>query len=126
MTTPAELAERLGLENPRIFAQEVAWRRASSKFVEGGPSDYEISHRQQGHSTHNILAALCHLMDTGKDVWLVAHTKVMADLFQKQAGDWALQLGLDPRRIKATTSRDRALHGRDAHQVFPDHIFDEL
>lgn len=131
MTTPQHLAERLGLQDFDTFALEARWRLANHRFkYRDSPvplSLSEVNHRQQGHSTRNILAALCRLIDTdAREVVIVAHTKAMGDLLVRQAGDWALELGLDPRRIKGATARSGYEVGRYPEDVFVDHVVREF
>lgn len=126
MTTPAQLADKLGLQNFRHFAQEAMWRMADVRFKYGSIPVWEVAHRQQGHSTRNILAALCRLIDTDENVTLVAHTLDMAKTLQRQAGDWAVDLGIDPRRIEAVRYHENALRGRSEQQFFVDHVVHEF
>ena len=128
MTTPEQLAGRLGLEDFDTFALNAMWRLANHRFKyddSTGLPLHEVLHRQQGHSTRNILAALCHLMDTDKQAVLVAHSLSMQRILVQKAGDWALQLGLDPRRIKGVTGRSKSVIGRDPGDVFVDHVVRE-
>lgn len=127
MTTPEQLAEQLGLEDFNIFALKTRWRLADARFgCDGVTLLDEVSHRQQGRSTRNILALLCHLTDTGEDVLLVAHNRDVGSLLVKKARDWAVQLGLDPRRIKGVAGRSRAEASWRARQVFVDHAVREF
>jgi hypothetical protein len=124
--TPQQIADHLGLQDFRFFAQESMWRLADVRFKYGSIPVSEVMHRQQGHSTRNILAALSRLTDTDENVLLVAHSLDMAKLLQKQAGDWALQLGLDPRRIKGASTHFKGRMGWDPQQVFVDHVVHEF
>lgn len=127
MTTPEQLAERLGLKDFDTFALEARWRMANVRFKHGSLPLSEVMHRQQGHSTRNVLAALCRLVDSdAREVLIVAHSRDVQKTLVKQAGDWALELGLDPRRIKGATARSGYQVGRDPHDVFVDHVVHEF
>jgi hypothetical protein len=124
--TPQQIADHLGLQDFRFFAQESMWNMADLRFKTGSVPVSEVMHRRQGHSTRNLLAALCHLTQTDERVLLVAHNLDLAKVLQKQAGDWALALGLDPRRIKVTTPRSKGRAGWHERQVFVDHVVHEF
>jgi len=127
MTTPNELADKLGLQDFRHFAQESMWRMADARFKNDGLPISEVVHRRQGHSTRNILAALCRLIDTDiNEVVIVAHSRPMQEILVKQAGDWALELGIDPRRIRGATARSGYEVGRYPQDVFVDHVVHEF
>ncbi len=121
-----QMAEELGLQDFDTFALEARWRLADVRLKYGSMPVHEVMHRMQGHSTRNVLAALCRLREkeTG-DVLLVASNPSMQRLLVQRAGDWALRLGLDPRRIKGTTARSPYLMGRDPADVFVDHVVHE-
>lgn len=121
MTTPNELAARLGLRNPRHFALESQW-----ELLNEGHDLETVLHRRQGKTTRGILAALCHLMDTEQNVLLVAHNQTMAKHLERQAGDYALKLGLDPRRIKSASAHAEWRIGWNDNQVFVDHVVHEF
>ena len=128
MPTPEQLAERLGLQDFDTFALKSRWHMASLRLQ----SRYdipvtEVMNRRQGKSTRNVLAALCRLLDPdAKQVLIVAHSKRMQETLVKQAGDWALELGIDPRRIKGAAARSGYEVGRDPQDVFVDHVVHEF
>ena len=122
-TTIEEIRSRLGLQDFDTFALKTRWRLANERFKHGSPSLDEVLHRQQGHSTRNILAALSRLEDPDfGNVLIVAHNRSMGKILVRKAGDWALQLGIDPRRIKGTTAGSPYMCGWDPEQVFVDHV----
>ena len=121
MTTPHEVAKRLGLRNPDHFALESRWERLNR-----GQDIETVLTRRQGHTTRNLLAALCHLMDTDQNVLIVGHNLEVTNQMVRQAGDYALKLGLDPRRIKKATSQTQWGIGWNDNQVFVDHVVHEF
>ena len=124
--TPDQIASRLGLSHPRKYAQESTWKQLD-KVTKGRRTIVEATHRNQGHSTRNILAALSRLYETeAEKVLIIAHNKDMMVAFVKQARDWAFQLGLDPRRINGSTSARGAHLGLNPQQVFVDHVVHEI
>lgn len=128
MTTIHDLAAELGLEDFDTFALKARWRLANLRLKYGDDKlpVSEVMHRMQGHSTRNILAALCRLRDTDTgEVVLVGHSLDMQRLLVRQASDWALQLGLNPRRIRGCTPRSHPEEGRDPADVFVDHVVRE-
>lgn len=121
MTTPHEIAKRLGLRNPDHFALESKW-----EWLNQGQDLETVLTRRQGNTTRNLLAALCHLMDTDQNVLIVGHNLEAANQMGRQAGDYALKLGLDPRRIKTATSQTQWGLGWNDNQVFVDHVVREI
>lgn len=128
MTTPEQLAERLGLKDFDTFSLESRWHRASLRLQSRHDIPVtEVMNRRQGKSTRNVLAALCRLLDTDtKRVLIVANSKGMQETLVKQAGDWALELGIDPRRIRGAAARSGYEVGRDPQDVFVDHVVHEF
>lgn len=126
MTTAEAIAQRLGLQDFRTFRQEATWRNADTRFKYGNYPIADVLHRCQGHTTRIILAGLAHLMDTKEPIMFIGHNLNMAKIMGKWAGDWALQLGLDPRRINWATPRSKAASGLRDDQVFTDHVVYEF
>lgn len=120
MTTPHELAAQLGLSNPDHFPLESRWDRADKE-----PDMERLLHRRQGKTTRNILAALCHVKDTGQSVLFVAHNLKMAQEIERRARAFATKLGLDPRKIKSASATTTWRIGWNENQVFVDHVVHE-
>jgi len=121
MTTPHEIAKRLGLRNPDHFALESRW-----EMLNQGHDLDQVLTRRQGYTTRNLLAALCHLTDTDQNVLIVGHNPTMAQVLGRQAGGYAYKLGIDPRRIKTATSQTQWGIGWNDNQVFVDHVVQEI
>lgn len=126
MTTPHQIAQRLELQDRRLFALESTWFNLEHIDPTDTKEVREVLHRRQGHSTQNLLAALCRLIDTDDQVLLVGHSLASAKHLERQAGDYALKLGLDPRRIKSATARSPGHIGWGPEQVFVDHVVHEF
>lgn len=121
MMTPHEIAKRLGLRDPDHFTLESKW-----EMLNQGHDLETVLTRRQGHTTRNLLAALCHLMNTDQNVLIVGHNLDTANWMERQARDYALKLGLDPRRIKTATSQTQWGLGWNDNQVFVDHAVREI
>jgi len=123
--TVEDLRSRLGLRDPREHALEARWQMADARLKHGelGISRREAMTRRTGKTTEMILRALVHLANTGEEVCLVGHSVGMADHMKRVAGDFALRLGLDPRRIRGYhAANPDILLGRHDRQVFRDHV----
>lgn len=125
--TIKDLRTRLGFRDPDEHALETRWEMANVNLKYGGVPQEEILTRRSGKTTEMVLQALVHVANTGEDVVLVGHSRSMAKHLERVAGDYAMRLGLDPRRIKGR-SRDnpdfvgRGFVGRRDEQVFVDHV----
>lgn len=121
--TADTLRERLGLRDPKVFELEQRWKRASVRLSHGDITRQEVLARGTGRTTEMLLQGLAHVASTGEHVLFLTFCRDSARMLERRAREYAEQLGIDPRRITARSSRECPTpSGLLPRQVLTDHF----
>jgi hypothetical protein len=127
--TPEEIRAKLGLIEPLDHQLQVRWKNANYNLEHerGQFSAEELSCRRTGRTTEMLVQTLSHVANTGRNALILASNKDQADIIGRRAGDWAFELGLDPRKIESravqpTDSKAAGVIGRYLEDLFWDHV----
>jgi hypothetical protein len=120
--TVDSLRERLGLRNPLDHQLDTRWAMADLMATNDEVTLKEALTRRSGKTTETILQGLAHVANGGEKVLFVAPNRQTANLITSRARAYAVQLGLDPKRITAVEDSPTAGRGMNPLQVFKDHV----
>jgi len=102
--TQSDIADRLGLEEPRSFY----YRRAIQ----------DRASRQLGRTTWMLVKALEKAQD--HQVLILCHTEYYSKMVREKIHDWARQLGINPHQIEVKCCTEHVLEG-ETGAIFADH-----